>query len=107
MPDHAGHLRVDKFLRDRGAHFGVGLVVFGEHDETRILAVDLDLGGIGLFERQARAVFIVLAQMRDAAGQGGHVADLDLDRGRRRRRLGFLATANQGQGTGYSEKAGV
>ncbi len=106
MADHAGHLGIDQLLRDRGPDFRIGLVVFGDEHELRVLAVDLDLGRIGLVDRQARAVLVVLAQVRDAAGQRPDMADLDFNRRRGRwgrlncglGRFGLLVFATAGQG---------
>ena len=97
MTHHADNLRIDQLLRNGGANLGVGLVVFGQHDEFGIFAVNLDIGGIGLFDREAGAIFIVLAQMGNATGERCHVPDPDFNRGRRRgwRGLGFLATSRQ------------
>jgi hypothetical protein len=108
VPDDAGHLRVGKLLRDRRADFRVGLIVFGDEHELRVLAVDLDLRRVGFFDRQPRAVLVDLAQVGDAAGQRPDVADLDFNGWGRRRRLvfdgrllGFLLTAtDQADGRG-------
>ena len=78
MADHADHLRVHELLRHRGADLRVGLVVLGDQRELDRLAVDLDAGGVGLVDREARAVLVVLAEVRDAAGERPDVADLRL-----------------------------
>ena len=77
MADHAGDLGVDQLLRHGGADLGIGLVVFGHQRELDVLAADLDAGGIGFLDREARAVLVVLAEMRDTAGKRADVADLD------------------------------
>ena len=72
--------------------FGIGLVVLGDERELHVLAVDLDLGRVGFLDREARAVLVVLAEVRDAAGERADVADLDFGasgRGRRRALLGL------------------
>jgi hypothetical protein len=75
VADHAGDFGVDQLLRDRGADFRIGLVVLGDEDELHFLAVDLGLGRVGLVDREARAVLVVLAEVRDAAGERSDVAD--------------------------------
>src|SRR6185436_16722188 len=75
MADHAGDFGVDQLLRDRGADFGIGLVVLGDEDELHFLAVELGLGRVGFLDREARAVLVVLAEVRDAAGERADVAD--------------------------------
>src|SRR5213075_115846 len=77
VADHTDDLRVDELLRDRGAHLRIGLVVLGDQRELRVLAVDLDAGGVGLLDGKARAVLVVLAEVRYPAGQGRDMADLD------------------------------
>ena len=44
------------------------------------LAADLDLLGVGFVDGEVHAVLVVLAEVRDAAGQRAGVADLDGDR---------------------------
>ena len=85
MSDHAGNLGVHQLLRHGGAHLRVGLVVFGHQGELDRLAVDLDAGRVRLVDRETRAVLVVLAEVRDAAGERRDVADLDF----LRRRSGF------------------
>ena len=88
MADDAGDFRVDELLRDRGADLRVGLVVLAHHLELDRLAADLDLLGVGFVDGEVHAVLVVLAEVRDAAGERARVADLDGDRSSRRRRRG-------------------
>ena len=76
MPDDARDLGVDQLLRHGRAHFRIGLIVFGDEGELHVLAVDLDAGGIGFLDREARAVLVVFAEVRYAPGQRTDVADL-------------------------------
>src|SRR6185436_11308763 len=83
VADYAGDLGVRQLLRHRGADLRIGLVVLGHQRELDRLAVDLDPGGVGFLDREARAVLVVLAEVRDAAGERADVADLDFQsRGR-------------------------
>ena len=86
MADDAGDLRVGELLRDRRAELRVGLVVLAHELELDRLAADLHLLRGRFLDREARAVLVVLAEVRDAAGQRAGVADLDRDGvvGRRR-----------------------
>ena len=106
MADDARDLGIDELLGDGRAHLRVGLVVFAHHFELDRLAADLDLPFGGFVDREMDAVFVVLAEVRDAAGQRARVADLDdhdIFRRRRRRLRGlgllgfFLAAAVQGE----------
>ena len=108
VADDAGDLGVDQLLRDDRALLRVGLVVFGDELELDLLAVDHDVLGVGIVDRQAGAVLVVLAQVRLRAGRRADVADLDdgFGHGRRGRRAAggfcgllrlFLAAAVSGQ----------
>src|SRR6185295_11300367 len=90
VPHHTCDLGVHELLRDRCAYLRVRLVVFGNQHELRVLAVDLDFRRVRFVDREAGPILVVLAQVRDAAGERADVADLDLDRGRRRRRCSDL-----------------
>ena len=79
MADDAGDLRVDELLRDGRAHLRIGLVVLAHQFELDRLAADLELLRGGFVDGQARAVLVVLAEVRDAAGQRAGMADLDGD----------------------------
>ena len=83
---------------------GIGLVVLRIELELDLLAVDGDALSVGIVDGKPSAVFIVLAEMRNAACQRTHMTDLDGDRliGRRLRRFGgflglFLLTAAVGR----------
>jgi len=93
VADDTGDFRIDELLRDRGPDLGIGLVVFGDEHELRLLAVDRDLRRVRLVDREARAVLVVLAQVRDAAGERRHVADQDRDARGRRSLRGFCRLA--------------
>jgi hypothetical protein len=66
VANHAGDLGINKLLSNGVANFRIGLVIFSHQLELDRVATNLDPLGIGLFERQTRTVFIVLAQMGDA-----------------------------------------
>ena len=77
MSDDTSDLRVREFLRDRGTELRISLIVFAHQHEMHGLAADLHLLAVGLLDCETRAVFIVLAEMRDAAGQRTRVTDGD------------------------------
>ena len=79
MTHDAGDLRIGELLRDRRAELRVGLVVFAHQLELDRLTADLEVLGGGLLDRESRAVLVVLAEVRDAAGQRAGVPDLDGD----------------------------
>jgi hypothetical protein len=93
VPDHRGHPGIDELLRHQGADLGIALVVLAHHPEDDGLAADLHLAIVGLLDRERHAVLVVLALVRDRAGERARVADGDGDRlfspgpGRRRVRL--------------------
>jgi hypothetical protein len=94
VPDHADDSRVDQLLRHRGAHFRVCLVVLGHQRELHRLPADFDFRFVRLVDREPRPVLVVLAEMGDAAGERGDVADANFGTGGRRgggrtRCLGF------------------
>ncbi len=98
MADHAGDLGVDQLLCDGGSLLGVSLVVFGNQFELDLLAVDHDALGVGVVDRQARTVFVVLTQVGLRSGGRADVPDLHGDfrhgrRGCRRDRLRFFLAA--------------
>src|SRR5665213_608034 len=68
---------VGEFLRDCRPELRVGLVVFAIDDELDRLAADLELLVVGLVDRQVDAVVVVLAEVRDAAGERAGAADRD------------------------------
>ena len=86
VADDAVDFCIDQLLRNRRADLRIGLIVFGDEREFHVLAIDLDLRGIRFLDRQAGAVLVVLAEVRDAAGQRADVADLHFHRGRGLRR---------------------
>ena len=75
MTDDARNLGIGELLRDRRAELRVGLIVLGHQLELDGLAADLDLFRGGLLDREAGAILVVLAEMRDAAGQRAGMAD--------------------------------
>ena len=77
VADDAVDLGVDQFLRDERPHLRVGLIVFGHQLELDRLAADLDALRVELVDRHLRAVLVVLAVVRLAAGQRRREADLD------------------------------
>jgi hypothetical protein len=79
VPHHASDLGVDKFLRDRGTELGVGLIVLAHHFELDGLAANFHFLGGGFVNGQMHAVFVVLAEVSDAAGQWAGMSDLDCD----------------------------
>ena len=114
MAYDAGDLGVDQFLCNRGADFGIALIVFGDKFEFDFFAVDGDAFGVGLVEREPCAILVVFAQMRGLDGERSDVTDLDdsvlrLRRGfgfgRRLRRL-FLAAALHQQCGGEQQPGG-
>ncbi|KAF1858236.1 hypothetical protein Lal_00014736 [Lupinus albus] len=77
VADDAVDLRVDEFLRDRRALFGIGAVVLGHELQRDLLAVQREALRVQLVDRHARGVLVVLAEVGAGAGDGRHVADLD------------------------------
>ena len=61
------------------ASLAVSGVIFGQQFELGLLAVDHDALGIGFFNGQLGAVFVVLAEVGDLAGRRADVTDLDDD----------------------------
>ena len=88
MSHHPDHLGVDQLLRNRGSDLGIGLVVLGHQRELHRLAAELHFRLVRFVDGEARAVFIVLAQVRDLAGERAYVPDPDFLGGRRSRSLG-------------------
>jgi len=109
VADDADDLRIDQLLGDGVADLRVGLVVFGDQFELDGRAADLDAGRVGFVDGETSAVFIVLAEVGDAAGERADVAELD-DGGDRCSRGGgcggrlggffFLAAAHHQDGGG-------
>ena len=102
MTNDCDHLRIHQFLRNRGADFRVSLVVLGHEFYVQYFAVDLDLFGVGLINREANTALVIFAQVRDGTRQRARVCNRDRD-GRLSRRFGcfgrrfrfFLAAANE------------
>lgn len=69
MADYTVHFGVHQFLRHDGRCFGIGLVVFAEQLEAHLLAAYGDALGIGILNGHARAVFVVLADVRLRPGE--------------------------------------
>ncbi len=111
MADYAGDLGVDQLLGHGVAYLGIGLIVLGDQLELYLLAADGDPGRIGFVDGEARAVLVVLAEVGDAAGEGGDAADLDHHRGRRSLDRGWrgrllLAAAHQGNSGNHGKRKG-
>ncbi len=111
VADNAGDLGINKFLRHGVADLRIGLVIFRHDFELDLLAADGDSGRVGFVNGEADAILVVLAQVRDAAGERRDAADLDhhwrgrgrcLDRGRRRRC--FLAATHHGDGGKHGKR---
>ena len=77
MADHAGDLGIDQLLRHGRALLGIRLVVFRDQLELDLLAVDDHVLGVGVIDRHAGTVLIILAQVRLRARGWPDVADLD------------------------------
>ena len=77
MTDHCDDLVVDQLLRDLRRRTRVGCVVLRVELQRDLLAADRQALGVDFFNCQARAVFVVLAQVSDTAGQRCNVTDLD------------------------------
>ncbi len=77
MADDAVDLRVDQLLGGGGALLRVAGVVFGQQLELDLLAADRHALGVQLVDGHLGAQFVVLAQVRNGAAGGTHVADLD------------------------------
>ena len=84
MADDADDVGIDQLLGGGGALLGIRGVVLREQLEAHLLAADLELLGIELLDRQAGAVLVVLAEVRDRAGQRRDMPDLDHGLGARR-----------------------
>jgi hypothetical protein len=107
VPDHGGDLGVDELLRDRRARLRVGLVVLARHLERDRHAADHQLLVVRLGHGERGAVFVVLAQVRDRAGEGARVGDGHGDAGGCRGLGGgfrlFLAAGRDAEGEGDRE----
>ena len=78
MADHRDDLVVDELLRNLRGLPRVGRVVLRVELQRDFLAADRETLGVDLFNRETCAVFVVLAQVCNAAAhQGRDVADLD------------------------------
>src|SRR5690606_16115600 len=75
--DHADHAGVDELLRGSRALFRIRRVVLGQQLEADLLAADRDLLGVEFLDGELATEFVVLAEVRDAAGERRDVADLD------------------------------
>ena len=98
MADHTGDFGVDEFLRDDRAAVRFFFVVLGQQFKLHFFAIDDDVARVGFFNRQARTVLVVFAEVRDTTGERGGVPDFDDQflrgvRFRRGRRLVLAATA--------------
>jgi hypothetical protein len=91
VPHYARDFRVDQLLRHGGSDLRVGLVVFGDQRELDRVAADLRASRVRLLDGEARAVLVVLAEVRDAARERRDVADLHFLGGGSRRRLRRIA----------------
>ena len=101
------HFGIHQFLGDGCTNFRIRLIVFCHELDVQQLAIDFDLLGIGLIDRESNTVFIILAQVRDGTRQWARVSDGHchgwLSRCSRRddyrcRFRFFLATANKSGG---------
>ena len=70
MDDDADNLGVHQLLGYLRGLFAVSGVIFGQQFELGLLAVDHDALGIGFFNGQLGAVFVVLAEVGDLADVG-------------------------------------
>ena len=77
MTDDAGDFGVNKFLRNDRTAVRFFLVVLGKQFKLYYLAVDAEVACVGFINGEARAVFVILAQMGDATGQWCSVTDFD------------------------------
>src|SRR5690606_7679349 len=77
VADHADHAGVDELLRGSRALFRIRRVVLGQQLEADLLAADRDLLGVEFLDGELAGEFVVLAEVRDAAGERRDVADLD------------------------------
>ncbi len=77
VADHARHLQVAELLRDGRGLARVAGIVFRRDLEADLLAADDEVLRVEVVHRHAHAVFGVLADVRDAAGDGAGMADLD------------------------------
>jgi hypothetical protein len=102
VTDDAGDLRIDEFLGDRRPELRVRLIVLAHHLELDDLAAELDLLRGRFVDGEVDAVLVVLAQVRDAAGQRSRVADLDGDRF-----LGGRGRRGGGSGRGGLRRGGL
>ena len=75
MADDAGHPFVHQLGCHRGGGFRVGRVIFALQFERDFLAAQREPGGVDFIQRQARTVFVVLAQMRLRTGERRSLAD--------------------------------
>ena len=79
MADDGDSAGVDDLLGGKRAFLRVGLVVLADDHDLVDLVAELDAtGGIDFLGGELGAELVVLAQVRDAAGQRRDVADLEL-----------------------------
>src|SRR5688500_13409492 len=84
MTDQCDNALVDHLLRDQRSVFWIGFVIACHEVKLHGLVAKFDAaGGIDLFNGESRTVFVVLAQVRNGAGNRTTVADLDHIRTRR------------------------
>jgi hypothetical protein len=67
VPDHGDDMIVDEFLCDRRSRFRVRGIILRIKLQLDLVTVDRQTLRVDFVDRQPRAVFIVLAKMRDAA----------------------------------------
>ena len=77
MPDDHGDLVIDELLRDLGSNSRVGGVVLCIEFQGDLLTRYRQALLVDLFDGEPCPVLLVLAKVRDLAGQWSGVADLD------------------------------
>jgi hypothetical protein len=77
VAQHALHAHVGQLVGHHHRLLGVGLVVFGLQHELDLLAADDEALLVEVFDREPRAVVVVLAPVGGAAGERAGVADGD------------------------------
>ena len=77
MTHHGDDFGVDQLLRNGSSGFRIAGIVFSDQFQHDFLAVDREACLVDFFDRQARAVFVVLAKVRDRASERTDVTNLD------------------------------
>jgi len=77
VANHGDDFIVDQLLRDLSSSTRVSCVILRVKLKRDLLAADRQTLGIDFFNCEARAVFVVLAQVGNATGQRCNVTDLD------------------------------